>query len=162
MFVGRQEQITALSQLWDKRTSSLVTCRGRRRIGKSTLIEEFARRSADRFINIVGIPPRKGMTDLAQRRNFCEELAVQTGSTVATAQNWLAAFKSLDAAIPLADVRLFCWTRYRGWDLAIPISLGISRLHGTNGSRNTITLSLSSAVLFRLGSPTTSLTARVS
>ena len=100
MFVGRQEQITALSQLWDKRTSSLVTCRGRRRIGKSTLIEEFARRSADRFINIVGIPPRKGMTDLAQRRNFCEELAVQTGSTVATAQNWLAAFKSLDAAIP--------------------------------------------------------------
>lgn len=100
MFVGRQEQITALSQLSDKRTSSLVTCRGRRRIGKSTLIEEFARRSADRFINIVGILPRKGMTDLAQCRNFCEELAVQTGSTVATAQNWLAAFKSLDAAIP--------------------------------------------------------------
>ncbi len=100
MFVGRQEQITALSQLWDKRTSSLVTCRGRRRIGKSTLIEEFAKRSADRFINIVGIPPRKGMTDLAQRRNFCEELAVQTGSEVAMAQNWIAAFKSLDAAIP--------------------------------------------------------------
>ena len=61
MFVGRKEQLTALSQLWSKRTSSLVTCRGRRRVGKSTLIEEFARRTADRFINIVGIPPRLGL-----------------------------------------------------------------------------------------------------
>ena len=100
MFVGRKDQLTALSQLWSKRTSSLVTCRGRRRIGKSTLIEEFARRTADRFINIVGLPPRKGMTDLAQRRNFCTELSDQTGSEVALAKNWTEAFRSLDAAIP--------------------------------------------------------------
>ena len=86
MFVGRQEQLTALSQLWNKRTSSLVTCRGRRRIGKSTLIEEFARRTADCFINIVGIPPRKGMTDLAQRRNFCDELADQQGNVTEETQ----------------------------------------------------------------------------
>ncbi len=100
MFVGRQEQLTALSQLWNKRTSSLVTCRGRRRIGKSTLIEEFARRTADCFINIVGLPPRKGMTDLAQRRNFCDELADQIGTEVGTARNWTAAFRSLDEALP--------------------------------------------------------------
>lgn len=100
MFVGRQEQLTALSQLWNKRTSSLVTCRGRRRIGKSTLIEEFARRTADCFINIVGLPPRKGMTDLAQRRNFCDELADQIGTEVVTARNWTAAFRNLDEAIP--------------------------------------------------------------
>ena len=100
MFIGRKEELRALSQLWEKRTSSLVTCRGRRRIGKSTLIEEFARRTADRFINIVGIPPRKGMTDLAQRKHFCDELSDQTGETVATARNWTEAFRSLDAAIP--------------------------------------------------------------
>ena len=100
MFVGRQEQMEALSQLWGKRTSSLVTCRGRRRIGKSTLIEEFARRTADNFINIVGLPPRKGMTDRAQRKNFCMELSDQTGSEIATAKNWTAAFKALDGAIP--------------------------------------------------------------
>ncbi len=100
MFIGRQDQLDALSQLWDKRTSSLVTCRGRRRIGKSTLISEFARRTADRFINIVGLPPRKGMTDRAQRRNFCGELADQTGTDIAMAKNWTEAFKSLDNAIP--------------------------------------------------------------
>jgi len=40
MFVGREKEIKSLSELWEKETASLVVCRGRRRIGKSTLIEE--------------------------------------------------------------------------------------------------------------------------
>lgn len=100
MFIGRREQLEALSLLWGKRTSSLVTCRGRRRIGKSTLIEEFARRTADHLINIVGLAPRKGMTDRIQLKNFCEELSDQTNSKVGKATSWTAAFKSLDDAIP--------------------------------------------------------------
>ena len=44
-FFGREDLLDSLKSLWDKRVSSLVTCRGRRRIGKSTLIEEFARQS---------------------------------------------------------------------------------------------------------------------
>ena len=100
MFVGRKDQLTALSNLWNKRTASLVTCRGRRRIGKSTLIEEFARMTADHFINIVGMSPRKGMTDRRQRMNFCEELSDQTEGKVGSARNWTAAFKYLDERIP--------------------------------------------------------------
>jgi hypothetical protein len=100
MFIGRKEQLDALSLLWGKRTSSLVTCRGRRRIGKSTLIEEFARRTADHFINIVGLSPRKGMTDRRQRVNFCEELADQTGGSIGHARNWTSAFRMLDERIP--------------------------------------------------------------
>ena len=42
MFVGRKEYLDDLSALWRKSTSSLVACRGRRRIGKSTLIAQFA------------------------------------------------------------------------------------------------------------------------
>lgn len=45
MFVGRENELSALQALFDKPMPSLVTCRGRRRIGKSTLIEEFARQS---------------------------------------------------------------------------------------------------------------------
>ena len=45
MFVGREKELESLRLLLDKRTASLVACRGRRRIGKSTLIEEFARRN---------------------------------------------------------------------------------------------------------------------
>lgn len=100
MFVGRKDQLAALSNLWNKRTASLVTCRGRRRIGKSTLIEEFARMTADHFINIVGMSPRKGMTDRRQRMNFCEELSDQTEGKVGSARNWTVAFKYLDERIP--------------------------------------------------------------
>lgn len=100
MFIGRIDQLEALSHLWSKRTSSLVTCRGRRRIGKSTLIEEFAKRTADHFINITGLSPRKGMTDVRQRKNFCEELADQTDGKIAAAKNWTMAFRALDERIP--------------------------------------------------------------
>ncbi len=79
MFIGRQEDLAMLSGLWEKRVASLVTCRGRRRVGKSTLIEEFAKRTAEHFIVIEGLAPRKGMSDRLQRRNFCERLAEQTG-----------------------------------------------------------------------------------
>ena len=100
MFIGRTDQLEALSSLWGKRTSSLVTCRGRRRIGKSTLIEEFAKRTADHFINITGLSPRKGMTDARQRKNFCEELADQTDGKIAATKNWTMAFRALDERIP--------------------------------------------------------------
>ena len=100
MFIGRQEDLAMLSGLWEKRVASLVTCRGRRRVGKSTLIEEFAKRTAEHFIVIEGLAPRKGMSDRLQRRNFCERLAEQTGGDFKDAVSWPLAFSMLDAALP--------------------------------------------------------------
>lgn len=99
MFVGREDELSSLASLWDKSTSSLVTCRGRRRIGKSSLIEEFARRTADTFIVLEGIAPRKGLSDRQQRMHFCEQLSVFAHKRV-RAVNWIAAFQQLDAIIP--------------------------------------------------------------
>ena len=42
MFYGRETDLNEFLTFWNKRVSSLITCRGRRRIGKSTLIREFA------------------------------------------------------------------------------------------------------------------------
>ena len=100
MFVGRKEYLNSLEMLWNKPTASLVTCRGRRRIGKSTLIEEFAARTADHFIEIEGLPPRKGMTDRRQRRHFGDILSDQTGCRRVTPKSWMAAFGMLDEVIP--------------------------------------------------------------
>ena len=49
-FFGREDLIAQMGNRWAKRVPSLVTCRGRRRVGKSTLIAEFARRS-DAVVN---------------------------------------------------------------------------------------------------------------
>ena len=100
MFIGRERDLHDLSALWGRDHGVLVTCRGRRRIGKSTLIEEFAAREADTFIAIDGVAPRKGMTDEDQRRHFCEKIAGYTHHPVQQAANWLEAFALLDAIIP--------------------------------------------------------------
>lgn len=100
MFFGREDQIRNLEALCAKRVASLVTCRGRRRIGKSTLIEEFARRIGARFIRLEGVRPQPGFGNSHELKAFAEQLAVQTRRAVARLENWTEAFVRLDAAIP--------------------------------------------------------------
>jgi AAA+ ATPase superfamily predicted ATPase len=100
MFIGREDELNALDALWGRDSGVLVTCRGRRRIGKSTLIEEFAARTSDRFIAIEGLPPRKGVSDADQRRHFCEMVAEYAGRDYIPAATWSIAFAQLNEIIP--------------------------------------------------------------
>ena len=99
MFVGRDYQLELLSSVWAKESPSLVVVSGRRRIGKSTLVERFAERSRCRFIEIEGLPPDETMTNERQLANFCERLAKASGLDVPVAKNWAQAFDSLERAI---------------------------------------------------------------
>lgn len=99
-FYGRQPELERLSELWEKQTPSLVTCRGRRRVGKSTLVEEFAARTADRFFRFEGLPPRPGMDDRKQREAFCADLAAQSRLPKVVVETWSEAFALLDGALP--------------------------------------------------------------
>lgn len=96
MFIGREREIEDLNGFWGRDHGVLMTCRGRRRIGKSTLIAEFASRTAKNFISIVGLAPRKGMTDARQRRHFCEKLAEYANREYREAETWSKAFKQLN------------------------------------------------------------------
>lgn len=100
MFLGREKELESLRLLLEKPMASLVACRGRRRIGKSTLFREFARREKLGFISIEGLGPRKGQTDADQLRNFGERLAEQTRSKVVIPQSWPEAFRLLSRRIP--------------------------------------------------------------
>ncbi len=95
MFVGREEQLEQLKALWRKPVASLVTCRGRRRIGKSTLIEEFARRNRVRFIKLEGVEPQPGVNNATQLTAFARQLAEQTQCECSPLDNWFAAFARL-------------------------------------------------------------------
>ena len=98
-FIGRRDYLEDLESLWRKATSSLIACRGRRRIGKSTLIREFARRTASDYIEIEGLPPDKQMTNQRQLDHFIEALAAQTGASKEPVSNWIEAFHRLDEQI---------------------------------------------------------------
>ena len=100
MFVGRTEILNRLDGLWQKATPSLVTVRGRRRIGKSTLVSEFARRTADHFISIDGQAPGEGVNNKVQLRSFMEQLAMQTEVPDVAVKNWLQAFRMLGSSLP--------------------------------------------------------------
>ena len=95
MFVGREEQLEQLKALWRKPVASLVTCRGRRRIGKSTLIEEFARRNRVRFIKLEGVEPHPGVNNETQLAAFARQLSEQTGCDASPLGNWFDAFARL-------------------------------------------------------------------
>ena len=96
MFIGRESELDALSTLWRKPLAALVTCRGRRRIGKSALVAEFARRSGARFIALEGKAPEPRMTNRDQLESFREQLAEQTGGDVPALGSWFEAFHQLD------------------------------------------------------------------
>lgn len=99
MFIGRKEELESLKALLSKRTGSLVACRGRRRIGKSTLIEEFARLNDCRFFGLDGLMPREGMTNEVQLRNFVDQLGAACGRPIEAAANWREAFDRLNGVI---------------------------------------------------------------
>ncbi len=98
-FFGREEELARLEALWRKGTGSFVVVAGRRRIGKSTLVEEFAERSKCAFIEIVGLAPDAKMSNQRQIDNFCERLAHATGIPEVRADSWAKAFDALDAAL---------------------------------------------------------------
>ena len=99
MFIGREGDLADLTALWRKRTSSLAVVSGRRRIGKSTLVERFASDSKCRFVEIAGLAPDKEMTNQKQLDHFCERLALQTGVPEVKVDGWAKAFDLLSTAI---------------------------------------------------------------
>jgi len=98
-FFGRNDILMRLEALWGKQSASFVTCRGRRRIGKSTLISRFASVSDARFISIEGLRPNKDVNNEAELASFASQLSVQSGSAVSTPVDWLHAFVALDHVI---------------------------------------------------------------
>jgi len=99
MFVGRDEDLQQLEALWRKPMASLVTCRGRRRIGKSTLVEEFARRSKAAFVKIEGTAPEPRMSNAAQLEDFRGQLVRQGGDAGKPFAGWGDAFAALDRLV---------------------------------------------------------------
>ena len=92
-FIGRQPELKALSKLFKKNTASLVVVQGRRRIGKSRLIEEFAKTHT--FFQFSGLPPTKATTFQSQLNEFSRQLSVQTGLPEIYADDWSKLFTLL-------------------------------------------------------------------
>lgn len=92
-FIGRQRELQTLKDLLDKKTASLVVIKGRRRIGKTRLIEEFAK--GKNFLRFVGLAPTEGVTAQSQRDEFSLRLSQQTGLPEIKSDDWSKLFSLL-------------------------------------------------------------------
>ena len=77
LFVGRSQELQDLRLLIPRKIAALVVIKGRRRIGKSRLIEEFAK--GRRFIRFEGIAPTRRTTGQMQRAEFARQINNQLG-----------------------------------------------------------------------------------
>ncbi|MBR1744940.1 MAG: ATP-binding protein, partial [Fibrobacter sp.] len=100
MFVGRTTELERLQTLWKKSVASLVTIRGRRRIGKSTLVLEFAKRSKAKFIKLEGLQPVDEVNNETQLAAFDKQLTKQVKKKRPPSTTWFDAFSALEETLP--------------------------------------------------------------
>lgn len=76
-FIGRERELDRLNGLLKRNLASFVVIKGRRRIGKSRLIEQFAKKAPEKvkFISFSGLAPSKNITAQVQRDEFARQLA---------------------------------------------------------------------------------------
>jgi uncharacterized protein len=90
MFIGREEEMETLKKLFGRRSASFVAIRGRRRIGKSRLIQEFSKHFEKTWM-FTGLPPTKGITEQKQRDEFCNQMSNQ-GIPLSEVKDWSKIF----------------------------------------------------------------------
>lgn len=85
-FIGRTQEIQRLNQLLDKSTASFVAVYGRRRIGKSSLIEHFGKHH--RMLSFEGLSPREAITTQDQLNEFSRQLSRQCKTPYRRFSDW--------------------------------------------------------------------------
>jgi uncharacterized protein len=95
-FVGRDKEISRLKELTKIGGASLVVIKGRRRIGKSRLAEEFSKREKKyKTISISASPPNAKTTALDEREHFARQFGQAASIPTPRADSWDELFWSL-------------------------------------------------------------------
>ena len=89
-FIGRKYELSLLKPLAQKPKASLVVIRGRRRIGKSRLVEEAGK--GYRFLRFSGIAPVDGVTAQDQRQTFSNQMSQQFNLPEMIFRDWETIF----------------------------------------------------------------------
>ena len=92
-FVGRVEELKTLKDLMRKKSSSLVVLKGRRRIGKSRLTQEFAKEY--KFLSFSGMVPTIHTTAQSEINEFTRQLASNLNYPEFKRSDWSDVFSIL-------------------------------------------------------------------
>ncbi len=86
-FIGRDKELKRLKKLLNNEISHLIVVKGRRRIGKSRLLQEFGNAVGKTHI-FSGLPPEKEITGQDQRNEFARQLDIHFNLKGLDTQDW--------------------------------------------------------------------------
>lgn len=93
-FIGRKHELEVLSQLLKKKIAHLVVIRGRRRIGKSRLAEQFGK-NFPKTLLFSGLSPEKRITAQMQRDDFASQMTSNLDIAKPKSTDWSDLFRTL-------------------------------------------------------------------
>lgn len=102
LFVGRERELDNLNALLKKKTASMVVVKGRRRVGKTRLLEEFIQNKKAYMLR--GLAPNKKTTAQDQRDEFARQLSEATGLPEVKADDWAKLFTLLGREVKTGQV----------------------------------------------------------
>src|SRR3990167_1148323 len=86
-FIGREKELNRLGEFKSKHTASFILIKGRRRIGKSRLIQEFGQ-SFTHVYFFAGLPPDEHITAQHQLEEFSRQIAREFKTAQAQYKDW--------------------------------------------------------------------------
>jgi uncharacterized protein len=105
-FIGRQQELRQLNLLTEKKTASFVVVKGRRRIGKSRLIDEFGK-SFDNYYKFEGLAPEANTTSEDQLEEFCIQISREFKTPRARYDDWSDALWAVGERVQSGKILLF-------------------------------------------------------
>lgn len=96
-FVGRKLEINKLINLLQLARSKIVVIKGRRRVGKSRLVLEFAKNKT--FLSLAGLAPVKGVKAQDQRNSFAKQFSEQCHIPAFSFFDWSDGFAQITSFI---------------------------------------------------------------
>ncbi len=93
---GRENETRDLKALMETKRPSLVVISGRRRIGKSTLAQNFGKTNFKHFFEFSGLAPHPKQSNQDQLNHFANQLSEQSDIKGLHFQDWDEAFNTLN------------------------------------------------------------------
>ena len=107
VFIGRKNELKRLDLMHKKNVPSLIVVKGRRRVGKSRLINFFASKCAENKLwDFSGLAPLDDIDGQSQRDHFARQLGSHLKSPFFTFQDWTDAFEYLGSHVKAGDIVL--------------------------------------------------------
>ncbi len=105
-FIGRQAELDRLKALQKKKTASFIVIKGRRRIGKSRLVDEFSK-NFDHYFKFEGLPPETAITPAYQLAEFSRQISRQFKTANAKYEDWSDALWAVGEKVQTGKILLF-------------------------------------------------------